>query len=539
MRAVGPLYTRQFPALRACAAFAAAALAAGCGQASSSDPSGGSPPIAAVPPTLETPARAAETAAIPAPAAVAPGGADPAPAAPAKEPEAGPRIYAKARFAWIQAQPRFSNGWIGYLSLGSSLKLRGGSVEAARIGAGGGGCNAWYAVEPRGYVCEGDAATVDANDPAVRALAADAPKVDSPWPWEYGESIGAPRYPHLPTALEQRQTEWDLDAHQKRVAAARGGDADKAMAGVDLAPAGVPAPDLYAFSPLVREGRPWIAPGSTVAYTRSFDAEGRTWLLTHDKALIPKDRVKPYPHSTFHGVEIGGETALPIAFFRRTDRPKYKRTDAGAFEKTGESFARLSSVGLTGEQIASGAQTFLATREPGIYVLADDASVAAVADPPAAIKASTQGRRTWLDISVMGGTLVAYEGEKPVFATLIAPGRGGVPVDGRDPLETASTPTGTFRVDGKFVTATMVSSTNDLIVHTEVQFVQNFHGPHALHGAYWHDAWGERKSGGCVNLSPMDSKRVFGFTEPELPEGWYGIRSTPEAGGATVVVVHK
>jgi lipoprotein-anchoring transpeptidase ErfK/SrfK len=112
-------------------------------------------------------------------------------------------------------------------------------------------------------------------------------------------------------------------------------------------------------------------------------------------------------------------------------------------------------------------------------------------------------------------------------------------VEGKDPLETASTPTGIFRVDGKFVTATMVSSTNDSLVHTEVQYVQNFHGPHALHGAYWHDAWGQPKSGGCVNLSPIDAKRLFAWSEPPVPEGWYGMRSVKEMGPATVVVVHK
>src|SRR6202042_2522332 len=98
-----------------------------------------------------------------------------------------------------------------------------------------------------------------------------------------------------------------------------------------------------------------------------------------------------------------------------------------------------------------------------------DASVARVAERPAMLEAMTGGRKTWLDVSILGGTLVAYEGDVPVFATLISPGRGGIPEGGKDPLETASTPTGTFRVDGKFVTATMVSSTNDLLVHTEVQ----------------------------------------------------------------------
>ena len=519
---------------------AAALLAVGCSEQQAGGHAAGSPPIAAVTQAAEIPAAplapaAAITAAPAAPTTPRAEEAKPAAAA-------GARIYAKARFAWIQPQPRSSNGWLGYLSLGGSAPLRGGSVESARV-VNGSGCNAWYAIEPRGYVCDGDAATVNANDPVVRALAADAPKTDSPWPYEYGESLGAPRYVDLPTLAKQRTTEWDLDAHQKLIALARAGGegVDKSLIGVDLAPAGTPAPALFSFTPLVREARPFVAPGSTVAYTRAFDNDGRTFLLAHDKALIPKDRVRPYPRSTFHGVELGGDVALPIAFFRKTDRPKYKKGDDGAFVKTGESWPRLAWVALTGDEEVVGKQRYLATKEPGLFVLESEAAVVRAASPPAgrADGSSGAGRRTWLDISVLGGWLVAYEGMKPVYTTLIAPGRGGVPYGDTDPLATASTPTGNFRVDGKFVTATMVSSTNDMIVHTEVQFVQNFHGPHALHGAYWHDSWGEQMSGGCVNLAPIDAKRVFEWSEPAMPEGWYGIRSVPEAGAATVVSIHK
>jgi hypothetical protein len=199
-------------------------------------------------------------------------------------------------------------------------------------------------------------------------------------------------------------------------------------------------------------------------------------------------------------------------------------------------------VQLTGEEVTVGKQKFLATTEPGVWVNEDEAAVARYATemPGGVDKPDPKGgRQTWMDVSVLGGTLVAYEGKKAIYATMISPGRGGVPYDGLDPLETASTPTGTFRVDGKFLISTMVSSTNDLIVHSEVQFVQNFHGPHALHGAYWHDAWGEKKSGGCINLSPIDAKRMFEWTEPALPKDWYGMRSVPEFGPATVVFVHK
>ena len=184
-------------------------------------------------------------------------------------------------------------------------------------------------------------------------------------------------------------------------------------------------------------------------------------------------------------------------------------------------------------------KTFLETREAGVWVEADDATVVRRAkEPPQKELREGKGRRTWLDVSVPGGWLVAYEGHEPVFVTLISPGRGGLPFPGVDPLKTASTPVGLFRVDGKFRTATMVSSSDKNLVHADVNWVMNFHGPHALHGAYWHDVWGEPRSGGCINLAPKDAKWVFEWTDPPIPEGWHGIRSVEALGMPTLVHVH-
>ncbi|WP_437639158.1 L,D-transpeptidase [Sorangium sp. So ce854] len=460
----------------------------------------------------------------------------------------GARIYSKARFAWINPGPYPTRGWSGYLGLGGSVALRGGSVEAARTP--GEGCDAWYAVEPRGYVCAGAAATVDPEDPVVVALRPHAPRIDSPWPYSYAESTGAPRYRALPSAKEQRRAEWDLTEHLANVATARAAEGaseeaireiDEALVGVDLKPAGVPAPALFPFGHLVREGRDRIVNGSTVAFTQVFDAQERTWVVTSDQAYMPKDRLKPYPRSSFQGVWLKDGRSLPLAFFRKTDRPKYQRGDGGRIEPTGASFARLAWVGLTGRAEVEGGERYLETQEPGVYVLEDDAVVieAAKRAPLEGDNDPSTPPRKWIEISVLGGWFVAYEELTPVFATLISPGRGGVPQKGVPAIETAATPTGRFRIDGKFVTATMVSSSNDNIVHSEVQFVQNFHGPHALHGAYWHDAWGELKSGGCVNLSPIDAKQMFAWTDPPVPAGWHGLRASRDAGRSTVVLIHR
>ncbi|MCB0119408.1 MAG: L,D-transpeptidase, partial [Anaerolineales bacterium] len=36
----------------------------------------------------------------------------------------------------------------------------------------------------------------------------------------------------------------------------------------------------------------------------------------------------------------------------------------------------------------------------------------------------------------------------------------------------------------------------------------------AIHGAFWHNAFGERRSHGCVNVSPEDAKWIFRWTMP-------------------------
>jgi hypothetical protein len=44
-----------------------------------------------------------------------------------------------------------------------------------------------------------------------------------------------------------------------------------------------------------------------------------------------------------------------------------------------------------------------------------------------------------------------------------------------------------------------------------------------------------------VNLSPIDSQRIFEWTEPGLPEGWHGMRSITSArnfGPRTLVSIH-
>ncbi len=457
-------------------------------------------------------------------------------------PAEAPRLYAKTRHVWIYAELDATKQWIGYLWSGSSVRLRSPKPKYG-IGCG----EFFYAIEPRGYVCtDGGRVTTDPTDPVVMALYPYAPRADSPWPHRYGESRGAPLYPQLPDPAEQRNREPALRRHLESAEKARqAGGGGGQLLGVDLTPALEGTLAFPKLSPSVYEAFAQLKDRSTVAYSREVRHAERDFLLTADYRFIPKDRVVPYPISRFKGLRLGVDARLPLAFFRKDGARRYRQKPDGGFEIHGNDFERLAHAELTGKSARSGESEYLETKtgdwlERSTAVLPTPAEKtpwdATVGHPdPSPLR--PKGRATWIEVSIRGGWLIAYEDTTPTFVTLISPGRGGEPLRGHDPLETSATPLGRFAITGKFVTSTMVAP-NDYL-HSDVPFAQNFTGPYALHSAYWHDNWGNLMSGGCINLSPIDALFMFHWTEPTAPPGWHGTRWLPYLEPATTLIVHR
>ena len=454
-------------------------------------------------------------------------------AAPTEDPRA---VHTKANHVWIRARPDWDSRWVGILRHGRSVALATGRPVPGR------GCAAWYAILPDGFVCvDGKRATLDATDPEWIRVAARAVDTTVPTPHRYAESAGVERYWTLPSPEEQQAREHDLQRHLRLVERARRGEArDASLERVDLALATETAVDIGRLPIELQVQRTRLGGGSTLAYVGDYRHGERSFLLTSDLAWVPKDRVRPYAPVDFEGVELGDAVRLPLAFFREHTRRGFRRDASGHFMTGDLHYPRLAWTPLTGREETDGGVTFLETRSDGWWVRKDDAVVPRAAERPpwgAPGEPPPRGRATWIDASVHEGWLVAYEGITPVFATLVAGGRGGARPVREAVYPTSATPIGRFRVTEKLVTATM--DARDGQTHEEVPWVQNFHGAHAIHSAYWHDAWGELVSGGCLNVSPRDGRRLFRFTEPEVPAGWQGIRWDPARSASTYVVVHR
>jgi len=183
------------------------------------------------------------------------------------------------------------------------------------------------------------------------------------------------------------------------------------------------------------------------------------------------------------------------------------------------------------------------TREDGVWIDARDAAIIA----PDASAVPQGPHPTWIEVAALQGWLVAYEGDAAVYATMISAGKLGAARPEADEAggdahqPPATTPIGTFRIREKLRTATLQSDLDDgtEFVHAEVPWSQRFYDKYLLHTAYWHDQWGEGHSGGCVNLSPVDARWLFEWTEPKVPQGWHAVRTLDgDEAPATLVVIH-
>ncbi len=113
----------------------------------------------------------------------------------------------------------------------------------------------------------------------------------------------------------------------------------------------------------------------------------------------------------------------------------------------------------------------------------------------------------WFAVDLYEQTLTAYEGDKAVFATLVSSG-----------LPRWPTAEGLFKIWDRQETVTMTGGVgqSDFYNLPRVPWALYFNKhEQSIHGAYWHDGFGYRRSHGCVNLSLTDARWAFNWSSGE------------------------
>lgn len=164
---------------------------------------------------------------------------------------------------------------------------------------------------------------------------------------------------------------------------------------------------------------------------------------------------------------------------------------------------------------------------PGAYV--DSEYVRAIAQPAVATKLilpkQVKAGDYWVDVNLSNMVMTLYKYDQVIMATYISIGISDTP-----------TIIGTYNVWLKYK-KTEMKSTADTIHHqydlADVPWVMYYHGSYSIHGTYWHDNFGTKKSAGCTNATQGDAKYIFDLTGPKIGEG-NSIRSTLDNIGMVV-----
>jgi hypothetical protein len=419
---------------------------------------------------------------------------------------------------------------LGYLRKGDVVEAKPQTIRRPNCAEG------WYELVSGGYLC-GKYATQDANAKEL-ADAPHPPFTDGPLPYDYGLNLttGTPLYRRKVTRVERAEYERALAIGKTPVKteplapSTEPSSADTPWYAREGARKTVTLGDLQSAEGPVFER---MVRGFYLALDKEVSLyAGRFWLTTHG-LYAPADHILVHKSTTeYEGVHVSEpeeKRKLPIGFILGLHARQY-RFDEDDKLKKGDHVDRFTIVGLTGNKKVKDDHAYYETLD-GWWTRGVDGTMTRPGPPPSDLAAGEK----WIDVNLATQTLVAFEGDKPVYATLISSGRH----DDHDPAKDHRTQMGSFRIREKHVSATMDddSASDGPYSIEDVPWIMYFNKSYALHGAFWHSAFGHERSHGCVNLNPHDAKEIFGWAGPTLPTGWHGVRAT-EANPGTRVVVH-
>jgi hypothetical protein len=228
------------------------------------------------------------------------------------------------------------------------------------------------------------------------------------------------------------------------------------------------------------------------------------WAEIQPGRWLPISELTSVPASLYTGVLIDTNPAFPMAWVLQPTRPSV--IPGQTPDKTVPFMARYTRVNIFATVNDGTWDWYLVG--PGQWI--EQRRMARVL--PATKPPEVKGR--WIAVDLYEQVLIAYEDERPVFATLISSG-----------LPKWSTNEGLFRIWGRFKADTMSGAMGrpDFYRLPAVPYVMYFDNEISLHGTYWHDGFGYRHSHGCVNLSVSDARWLYEWTDNFFSDTWVDI----------------
>lgn len=364
-----------------------------------------------------------------------------------------------------------------------------------------------------------DAGAADGGEPLVE-LDAGEPDGEAPPPERTRKPVVAQEgeFEHMPEAALADGAESPAPPPDAGAVAPPDAGAPDIVYSLAGPPPGTPTSDLDRIGGLVGQ---WLEKDFFISIDRNTSAAGERFYRTIRGLYVPAQYVSDVEGPSYHGLILEPDMPLPIGFVGRGRPTTYVRgagnrslVESGRIPRQAHRFLR--------EKEKVGAIEYWVTTD-GQYVRAHNFGIVEEQDPPAGVAPDAK----WIQIDLSDQLLVAFLGRRPVFAALVSTGKEGF-----------ETPAGSYAIVSKHVSATMdgITEADGAYSIEDVPWTMFFSDNFAIHGAFWHNRFGMTKSHGCVNMSPIDAKWIFEWSEPHVPEGWHGVMSSPLQPGTPVVI---
>jgi hypothetical protein len=271
--------------------------------------------------------------------------------------------------------------------------------------------------------------------------------------------------------------------------------------------------------------KPWLEKGFFVSYGDTISEGGRSWWRTARGAYIASSDLHRFGAKDYRGIELGEEASGTVGFVMQKGA-RLHHLDPSDKLRAGKELEQRTVL-LLDREIELKGTVYMTTAE-GTLVKKSALRLPELQPLPKGLEPWDR----WIDISLERQILVAYEGARPVYVTLVSTGKKGTEE------EPFITPPGRYRVQSKHISTTMAGNTASDGNYSiqDVPWTMFFEGSYALHGAFWHRGFGYVRSHGCVNLGPSDARWLFHFTTPFLPPGWHGVNADEANPGTTIIV---
>lgn len=227
------------------------------------------------------------------------------------------------------------------------------------------------------------------------------------------------------------------------------------------------------------------------------------WIQDKSGRWIQREDAKPERPSGFTGMLLPDGWTHPYAII-------LDRTGVYASQRPGEAASadsgfitrryRLVNIFARAEDSARNVWYLVG---PGQWIRQEMVAKFAPSDRPDDVS----GR--WVAVDLFEQTLIAYEDDKPVFATVISSG-----------MKAWETDEGVHEVWARLISDSMSGEAGGANAYAlqSVPWVMYFNRGQSLHGTYWHDSFGYRRSKGCVNLSISDARWIYDWMLDAAPD---------------------